>query len=136
MSPDKVDIFRASLKRCLADAVFLDSFYQAFVGSSEEVREKFKNMDMRRQVRMLEDSLYVLAVAVQGGQGSPARGALTGIARKHGRNDLDIRPELYDLWLAALIGTVGRYDPDYTPEIETAWRDTLAGGIEYMRSHY
>lgn len=136
MPPDKVDTFRASLKRCLADAGFLDSFYQAFVGSSQEVREKFKNTDMKRQVRMLEDSLYVLAVAVQGGQGSPARGALVGIARKHGRNDLDIRPGLYDLWLSALIETVGRYDPDYSPEVETAWRDTLAGGIEYMRSHY
>ncbi len=105
MPQEKIDRFRASLKRCLADDGFLNSFYEAFVGSSEEVREKFKNTDMKRQVRMLEDSLYVLAVAVQGGQGSPARGALSGIARKHSHAELDIRPGLYDLWLSALIQT-------------------------------
>jgi hemoglobin-like flavoprotein len=136
MPPDSVDVFRASLKRCLADAHFLESFYDAFVGSSDEVREKFKNTDMTRQVRMLEDSLYVLAVAVQGGHASPARGALPTIAERHSRQDLDIRPELYDLWLEALLKTVTEYDPEYGPEIGTAWRDTLAAGIDYMRSHY
>ena len=136
MPQEKIDTFRASLKRCLADDGFLNSFYEAFVGSSEEVREKFKNTDMKRQVQMLEDSLYVLAVAVQGGPGSPARGALSGIARKHSHAELDIQPGLYDLWLSALIQTVEKFDSDYSAEIEAAWRDTLAGGIEYMRSHY
>jgi hemoglobin-like flavoprotein len=136
MSPDHVDVFRASLSRCLAARGFLESFYESFVGSSEEVREKFKNTDMKRQVKMLEDSLYVLAVAVQGGQGSPARGALPGIARRHSRHDLDIRPELYDLWLDSLVETARTHDPEFTDASETAWRETLAAGIEYMRSHY
>jgi hemoglobin-like flavoprotein len=85
---------------------------------------------------MLEDSLYVLAVAAQGGRASPARGALPGIAKRHSREDLDIRPELYDLWLAALLQTVAGCDPEHTPQIEAAWRDTLSAGIEYMRSRY
>ena len=136
MSPDHVDVFRASLNRCLAASGFIESFYESFVGSSEEVREKFRNTDMKRQVRMLEDSLYVLAVAVQGGQSSPARGALPGIARRHSRHELDIRPELYDLWLSSLVETARRYDPDFTDATEEAWRDSLAAGIEYMRSHY
>jgi hemoglobin-like flavoprotein len=136
MSPDHVDVFRASLNRCLAASGFVESFYESFVGSSEDVREKFRNTDMKRQVRMLEDSLYVLTVAVQGGQSSPARGALPGIARRHSRHELDIRPELYDLWLSSLVETARRCDPDFTDATEEAWRDTLAAGIEYMRSHY
>ena len=136
MPQDSVDVFRRSLHRCLGDPAFLQSFYEAFVGSSEEVREKFKNTDMKRQVRMLENSLYVLAVAVQGGVNSPARSDLPRIAERHSRRDLDIRPELYDLWLASLLETAKRYDPEFTPEIEAAWRDTLAAGIDYMRSHY
>ena len=44
---------------------FLESFYDRFVGSSEEVREKFRGVDLKRQVRMLEDSLYVVAVGAQ-----------------------------------------------------------------------
>ena len=136
MSPDHVEVFRASLNRCLASSGFLESFYESFVGSSDEVREKFKSTDMKRQVRMLEDSLYVLAVAVQGGQDSPARGALPGIARRHSREELDIRPELYDLWLSSLVETARRHDPDFDAGTEAAWRESLAPGIEYMRSHY
>jgi hemoglobin-like flavoprotein len=136
MPDDPVDVFRRSLHRCLADPAFLESFYDAFVGSSEEVREKFKNTDMARQKRMLEDSLYVMALALQQGLDSPARGDLPRIAERHGQRDLDVRPELYDLWASSLIETAGRYDPEFTPEIERAWRDTLAAGIEYMRSRY
>jgi hemoglobin-like flavoprotein len=132
----QVEAFVASLKRCLAKPGFLEDFYQAFVGSSEEVREKFRNTDFERQTRMLADSLIVLAVAAQGQEGSPARGDLPRIARRHGRGDLDIRPALYDVWLDCLLATAGRYDPDFSPEIGAAWRSTLAGGIEYMRSRY
>jgi hemoglobin-like flavoprotein len=136
MTPEQVESFRASLKRCLAAPGFLEAFYERFVASSEEVREKFKNTDLKRQTRMLEDSLYVLAIAPQGEENSPARGSLPRIAARHSRQDLDIRPGLYDLWLACLLETAGRYDPEFTPEIETAWRSTLGWGIEYMRGRY
>ena len=66
-------VFLASLKRCLAAPGFLAAFYDRFTGSSEEVREKFRGVDMQRQARVLEDSLYVVAVAVQGEEGSLAR---------------------------------------------------------------
>ena len=56
------EVFLASLKRCLGAPGFLTGFYERFTGSSEEVREKFRGADMQRQVRMLEDSLYVVAV--------------------------------------------------------------------------
>jgi hypothetical protein len=136
MPPETVDLFRASLQRCLSDPTFLTSFYEAFVGSSDEVREKFRNTDMSRQVRMLEDSLYVLAVSAQGGHASPARGALPGLAKRHSRQDLDIRPGLYDLWLDCLVETARKHDRDFSVEVEAAWRETLAIGIEYMRSKY
>jgi hemoglobin-like flavoprotein len=131
-----VQSFVDSLKRCLAVPSFIDSFYQSFVSSSEEVREKFRNTDLQRQARMLSDSLYVLAVAVQGQAGSPARGDLPRLAERHSRRDLDIRPPLYDHWLACLIDTARRHDPQFTPEIEAAWRATLAVGIAYMKGRY
>ena len=88
-------LFLSSLTRCLAVPAFLEGFYDRFVGSSEEVREKFRDVDLTRQVRMLQDSLYVVAVAAQGEEGSPARNALPWLAERHSRRDLDIRPELY-----------------------------------------
>ncbi len=131
-----VESFLASLKRCLAIPGFIDSFYQTFVSSSEEVREKFRNTDLQRQARMLSDSLYVMAVAVQGQAGSPAWGDLPRLAERHSRKDLDIRPPLYDHWLACLVDTARLHDPQFTPEIEAAWRATLAVGIEYMKARH
>jgi len=127
------ETFLSSLKRCLAAPGFLDAFYQRFVGSSEEVREKFKNTDMKRQVQVLEDTLYVVANAVQGEEGSLARGALPALAAKHGRNGLDIRPGLYDLWIECLVETARAHDPQFDPAVERAWRDTLAFGADYLR---
>jgi hemoglobin-like flavoprotein len=136
MDPRTRDLFLASFGRCRASAGFLDDFYRRFVASSDEVRAKFAGTDMKRQVRMLEDSLLVIAVAVQGEEGSLARGDLPRIAARHSRQDLDIRPGLYDLWLECLIEAVRVHDSQLTPEIEAAWRTTLAFGIEYMRARY
>jgi hemoglobin-like flavoprotein len=136
MDPLSRDTFLASFSRCRAAAGFLDAFYERFIGSSEEVREKFKGTDMKRQVRLLEDSLLVVAVAVQGEEGSVARGALPRIAARHSRKDLDIRPGLYDLWRECLIDTVRTHDPQFSSEVEAAWRETLAFGVDYMRARY
>ncbi|MFI5184127.1 MAG: globin domain-containing protein [Vicinamibacteria bacterium] len=136
MATPATDAFLQSLKRCLATPGFLDDFYIRFVGSSEEIAEKFRGVDMKRQARMLEDSLYVVAVAVQGGEGSPARNALPGLAERHSRRDLDIRPELYDLWIGCLVETARAHDPQFSPEAESAWRETLTVGADYMRQRY
>jgi len=130
------DTFLASLGRCRATPGFLDAFYQRFVASSDEVRAKFAKTDMLRQVQMLEDTLFVVANAVQGEEGSPARSDLPRIAERHSRRDLDIGPELYDLFLECLIVTVRTHDPKFTPEVEAAWRAVMGFSIDYMRKRY
>jgi hemoglobin-like flavoprotein len=131
-----VETFLASLKRCLAASRFLDAFYERFVGSSEEVREKFKNTDMKRQVRVLEDTLYVVANAVQGEEGSLARGALPALAARHSRQEMDIPPRLFDLWIECLLETVRVHDPEWSPAVEAAWRDTATFAADYIRQRY
>ncbi len=129
-------VFLASLKRCLAAPGFLAAFYDRFTGSSEEIREKFRGVDMQRQARVLEDSLYVVAVAVQGEEGSLARSDLPRLSERHSRRDLDIRPELYDVWAQCLVETARAHDPEWADDVAAAWRDTLAFGVEYMRRRY
>jgi hemoglobin-like flavoprotein len=131
-----VEAFLASLKRCRAVPGFMDAFYHRFLDSSEEVREKFKDTDMTRQAQVVADTLYVVANAVQGEEGSPARHELPRIAARHSRNERDIRPELYDLWIACLVETARVHDPQFDPEIERAWREILAFGADYMRQRY
>ena len=133
---DEVEAFRASLRRCLEKPDFLLDFYGTFMASSEEIREKFRNTDFRKQTEVLSDSLWAMAVAAQGEPGSPALRDLPRLAEKHSRRDLDIRPGLYDGWLDCLVETARRHDPMFSPELDAAWRSTLAVGIELLRSKY
>ena len=102
--------------------------------SSKEIRQKFAHTDFKRQTRVVAESLWVISVAAQGPRTSPAWGDLPQIAARHSRNDLDIRPGLYDNWLDCLVEAARKHDVEFSPEIEDAWRRTLAVGIEYMGS--
>jgi hypothetical protein len=133
---DQIEVFLASLKRCLVHPEFLLDFYGLFMDSSEEIRQKFAHTDFKRQTRVLADSFWVISVAAQGPKASPAWGDLPRLAARHSRNDLDIQPGLYDRWLDSLVEAVRKHDGQFSPEIELAWRKTLAVGIEYMRSKY
>ena len=134
MSP--VEVFRASLKRCLAKPEFLLDFYGIFMASSDEVREKFKNTDLKRQTEVLADSLWVMANVAASAKGGAAWDSLPRLAEKHDRAHLDIRPELYDVWLNALVETARRHDPLFSAQIESDWRETLAVGIDYLRTRH
>ena len=136
MTSPSVEAFLASLKRCLAVPGFMDDFYARFMGSSDDVREKFRNTDMKRQAQVVADSLYVVANAVQGEEGSLARRELPRIAARHSRAERDVRPGLYDLWIGCLVETVRAHDPQFGPEIERAWQEVLGFGADYMRQRY
>lgn len=126
--------FKDSLERCQADPHFLSVFYQKFVISNPEVREKFSNTDMNQQKVMLHASLYMIMLATQGNEAASVY--LDSVAKRHAKSELDIRPELYALWLETLIATVSEIDPDFNNKVETAWRDIMTFGIEYMLSKY
>jgi len=130
------DVFIASLKRCLARPEFLLDFYAFFMDSSEEVRKKFVNTDIKKQTRVLADSFWAMSVAAQGPRTSAAWGDLPRLAARHSRGDLDIPPHLYDTWLDCLIQAIRKHDPQFSAEVETAWRSNLKASIDYMRSKY
>lgn len=132
--PRQVSSFSQSLSRCLANPAFLDRFYELFISSSETIAEKFRDTDFERQKRALSSSLYAMVMAAEGGEA--AIGYLDQIARRHGRQDLDIPPEMYDVWLTCLIQAVRESDPDFTLEVEQVWRGMMRFGIQFMRDRY
>ena len=136
MTSEREDMFVASLKRCLTVPDFLKGFYDRFMSSSDEVREKFSNTDFKTQTRVLSESLFVLAILPQGKPESLIWAEMSRLAQRHSHADLNIEPRLYDLWLDCLVATARDHDPDFSPEIEAAWRQTLSIGIDYMRSRY
>ena len=123
-------ICRESLRRCNSDPTFMDVFYRNFLASSEEVSEKFANTDFKRQNEMLRKSLHMIILSCGGHDEGDSY--LLEIAKRHGRNDLKIKPEMYDLWLTSLMDTVQEIDPDYSSEVDLAWRETMQHGIQYM----
>jgi len=112
----------------------LDRFYELFIGSSSEVAEKFRETDFAKQKLALSSSLYMMVMAAQGGDAALAY--LDKIARKHARDALDIRPELYDVWLDCLLQAASENDPDYCDLTEASWRETMGFGIQVMRERY
>ena len=136
MASAHVVAFRASLGRCLVTQDFLHRFYDLFIASSEEVREKFKHTEFARQTRVLSDSLYIMAVAAESSDEGVAWKEIDRLAAGHSRTQLDIRPELYDTWLECLLKAARDHDPQFSADVEAAWRQTLAPGIERLRSRY
>lgn len=133
MSERDVELFNDSLERCMQDGDFLYRFYDLFLGSSDVVAKKFEHTDFLKQTRLLGKSLYVTMVPSDDPELALR---LERLARRHSRADLDIKPELYDLWLEKLLQAAKEFDPMFDAETETAWRRVLQPGIEYMKSRY
>ena len=131
------ELFNDSFERCLKNARtpgFLNRFYEIFITSSVEVAQKFLKTNFENQVQALKASLYCLMMASGGNTDSLSQ--LQEIATLHDRDHLNIRPELYELWLNCLLEAVWEFDDHFDPETEQAWRNVLGFGIDYMKSRY
>lgn len=133
MEAATLETFDGSLRRCDANAGFLDLFYERFLASSPEVRARFENTDFDSQKRALRGSLDQLRRAAR--HGHPEKHLLR-LAELHGAHRLNIGAELYDLWLNSLLETVEQCDPAYGPEVAAAWEAVTAVGIRFLLSHY
>ncbi|MDP3920583.1 MAG: globin [Candidatus Omnitrophota bacterium] len=130
-------VFNDSYERVLSASKggpdFFDSFYERFIGSSEEIRAKFKNTDMIKQKQVLRDSLFhMLHYAIDGF----ATEYLEHLAVMHAKTEKDIPPAMYRIWLESLVATVKKWDPKFDNKVESAWRDVMSPGIEFMIAKY
>jgi hemoglobin-like flavoprotein len=128
---DAIRRTRESLGRCVACETFLQRFYELFMASSQEVAELFRKTDFERQKRVLRDSLYVMLVAAGTSRG-PAHDEVERLARIH--RDMAVTPDMFTLWLDALIEAAREHDTHFTDELENDWRTSLSGPIELMKS--
>ncbi len=130
-------VFNDSLTRVLrtqdTGESFFVKFYDRFLASSPEVRDKFEHTNMEHQYRVLKLSLFHLLHCFSSSEVSDYTAE---IARRHSRHDRDIPPHLYDLWLGCLLDTVKETDPQYTPDIGLAWKMVMSFGITYMKDAY
>ncbi|MEM7098444.1 MAG: globin [Pseudomonadota bacterium] len=120
-------LFGPDVASSKSSQVFFEVFYENFL-KNDNVRVLFRNTDMSTQVQMLKRSLFQLVTFYVTGRPSPE---LERIAKIH--CGLAIQPEMFDLWLEALIDTVRTCDIQANETTEMAWCWALAPGITYMR---
>jgi hemoglobin-like flavoprotein len=130
---DITEIFTDSYVKCTSNPKFLDTFYELFISSSDEIKEKFKNTDMDDQKLALQASLSYIILA---SRDSEACRYLDKIAETHSSRDYNIKPHLYDIWLECMIQTVKIYDAEFNSKVEEAWIKTMKVGIDYLKSKY
>jgi hemoglobin-like flavoprotein len=131
----EIELFNDSLARCLRGDQFFQRFYELFLASSAEVRDKFRGTDFRKQRRMLQASFYMLMEYIALGW-PECQAYLERIAAAHGKQGRNIPPHLYDLWLECLLRAVQEFDDLYTQEVEAAWRFMMGAGITFLKSRY
>lgn len=126
--------FRRSLERCCANKNFIPSFYDRFLGTSFEIRSKFRNTNFTKQKDKLLRSLHLAAGATAGEPESLRE--MRERAETHARDHLNIEPRLYEFWLASVLATVREMDPEWDATVESDWRLILGHVIEYMVRFY
>lgn len=124
------ECFLHSVQRCFESKAFLETFYERFMGSSEEIRMKFRFTDLDKQYQMLQRSLELCAGATEGHPESLRE--LNERAKTHDRDHLNIQPAMYESWMNTLVDTAGEFDPLWDEEIESAWRKTLGFVVDHM----
>jgi hemoglobin-like flavoprotein len=131
-------IFKDSYERVMygtdnSRSEFFTAFYKLFVATSDEAASKFKNTDMAAQVRMLQSSVaYLLNFFIKNREDE----YLVQVAERHSKRGVDIRPELYSVWLDCLIETVRQFDSKFNDDVAAVWRAVFSKGIEFMTSMY
>lgn len=121
-----------SYGRCCAQPEFFDLFYKNFLNSSPEIKDKFTNTEMAGQKLLLRQGILNIVLYARGMPDTKLR----ALGASHSREHLNIRPELYQLWLKALLITIADQDPEYTTEIGNAWKQVITQGIEIITSFY
>ena len=135
INQDLEKVYQASYERIVQyeeqQGDFFDKFYQNFLASSSEARDKFSQVDMKNQVTLIKNFLLHLQMYHKT---KVMNERLKSVAITHGRAGYNISEHLYDLWLLSLLKTLEECDPKYTPKVKQAWKMVLKPGIDAIKS--
>lgn len=128
------DRFLQSLDRCSTREQFIPAFYERFLATSDDVRDRFQDTNFEQQNQMLLRSLKLAAGATSGNAESLRE--IRDRAETHDRHHLNIKPPLYDLWLRSVIETATEFDDEWDDATEDAWKMILGHVIRQMIKYY
>lgn len=121
-----------SYGRCCASSSFFDDFYANFLATSPAIRAKFVNTDLPAQKLLLRQGILNLVMVARGMPDTKLR----ALGATHSRKGFDIRPEMYDLWVSALLETISKHDKAFDAQLRSDWIEVLRKGIDVIKSQY
>ena len=132
--PTPKELFLQSVGRCVASGAFIPAFYERFLGASEEIKNKFRFTDFKKQNELLRRSLELSAGATAGEP--EALREINERATTHDRHHLNIEPRFYGIWLETIIETAADFDDQWTDAVEAAWRRILGHVVQHLIRKY
>jgi len=128
------DVVFRSFGRCSLKKDFFEDFYDSFLNRSAEIKAMFAATDMVKQRQLLKNGISFMIMYAKKSPVGVAK--MEQIAKLHDRQHFNVRPDLYRLWLDALLETVQRHDPEFTPEIKKSWIETMNIGLGLFKNLY
>lgn len=131
---EAAELITFSYGRSIANPTFFDDFYNRFTSQSPVIRDMFKNTDMTAQKQALRSGIAFLTQFAKGS--AYAEQKVDALGKSHSRSELNVNPNLYPLWVSALIETFAQHDPEWDSELGKLWQETLQKGIDRITSRY
>ena len=129
-----IDTVKQSFGRALGDRDLLGKFYDRLLNSNPEIGKAFVNVDMEKQKEILQMSLSMAILYPQ--DNVVAKHSMDKVRVSHNQANLNIKPEMYQYWLDALLSAVAESDPDFTAELDQQWRTVMGVVIDHISSGY
>lgn len=134
MPETTIDAVRKSYGRVLTKRTFIPAFYKIFTNSHPSIPGMFKNTDFEKQHELLAQSINMAILFTQ--NNVIAKNAITRLRKSHDHEHLNIKPDLYPLWIDSLIRALKECDPEFTPALEQQWREIIEPAINHIREGY
>lgn len=134
MTKEDMKEVKTSFGRCVNAGDLFQVFYDIFLKSDPCLAPMFANTDFDKQKALLRQGVNLALMFadenVIGQQG------LKKIRKSHSRQNLNISPYLYPLWINSFLKAVEQMDSEMTPELLRKWKTALTKAVEYIKSGY
>ena len=125
---DALQTVRESYGRCTLQKAFFEDFYDIFMSSSPEIKPFFSRTDMTKQRQLLREGISFMLLYAQKNEGGKL--AINNIGQLHDQNHVNVRPNLYRLWIDSLLKCIEKHDNRFTEDVRRAWEEILKPGID------
>jgi hemoglobin-like flavoprotein len=134
MDAKLLELVSQSYGRCCVSTGFFDTFYKIFLSKSPELGKMFEKTDMKKQKELLRDGIAFLTAFAKNSQMAARK--VDSLGDSHSVGKLNVRPDMYPMWVDSLMEAVKQHDKKFDSNIEKAWRVVVGLGIQKMIERY